>query len=641
MNRFWRAKRVVVMLLLAVLTLVGVVVAEEAAQPLPPIQAYLNIRQAYDAHFTADGQTVVFRTNVSGASQVWKVAAQGGDPVQLTAYEDSVDAVFASPTDANVVIFAKAAGGNERQQLFLLKLDDGKIERLTDLDTAIFNFGVFSRDGKQLAYASNQRDAQFFDVYVMDLASRATRLVCSLDAYLEAVAFSPSGERLVVSKWESNFNNDLYLVDLTAPGKPRLLTPHAGWATYELVRWPLGPTSGEGFYVVSNLGGPFAKLGFLDVKHRRLDYQDMGPWDTEALTFSRNGVVMAYANNVQGFSKVAVANLLKKEVLPAPRLAEGVLWGIEVSPRGDHLVLTYARADLPADIYLVEAATGKITRLTHSDTAGLDPQTFIPPTLMPVPTRDEKVVPTFVYLPKDLPWDQKVPCIMMLHGGPEGQARPAFSYLRQYFLSRGFAWVEPNVRGSSGFGKEFGHLDDVGKRLDSVSDMVDVVAFLRKHVPRIDADRVALYGGSYGGYMVLAGLTEHPDLFAAGVSVVGIANFETFLEKTGPWRRAIREAEYGSLEKDRELLRRISPIHKVDKIKAPLLVIHGKNDPRVPFFEAEQIVAALQKRNMPVELLAYDDEGHGLRKLTNKLDAYPKMAAFLQRHLAKKETAAP
>jgi dipeptidyl aminopeptidase/acylaminoacyl peptidase len=191
----------------------------------------------------------------------------------------------------------------------------------------------------------------------------------------------------------------------------------------------------------------------------------------------------------------------------------------------------------------------------------------------------------------------------------------------------------PNVRGSTGYGKTFSHLDDVGKRLDAVRDMAEAVTFLKKNVPQVDPARLALFGGSYGGYMVLAGLTEYPDLFAAGVCVVGIANFETFLEQTAPYRRAQREAEYGSLAHDRELLRRLSPIHRVDRIRAPLMVIHGANDPRVPVTEARQIVDALRARRQPVEFLLYDDEGHGLTKLKNKLDAYPKMAAFLDRYL--------
>ncbi len=611
----------------------------EAASAPDPIESYLKIRQAYGAQFTADGRTVVFRTNISGTSQVWKVAAAGGDPVQLTAFDDAVDYVTPSPTDPRLLLFAKSAGGNERRQLFLMDIDGKNVRRITHNDEAIFNLGAWSRDGKTIAYAANARNAAHFDVYVMDLATGVDKMVCAMEAYVEAVAFSPSGRRLVVSKWESNYNNDLFLVDLEEPGEPQHLTPHTGWATYEPVRWPLGKDSAKGFYVVSNLAREFAKPAFLDIEKLRMNYVEMGPWNTRHLAFSRNGVVMAHTTNVEGYSRIVITNVMNRKILPPPKLPEGVLRSVALSPYGKKLLLTFTSSDRPADVYIADTATGDVRQLTHSSMAGIPANSFVKPKLVVIPTRDKMRIPAFVYLPKNLPAGAKAPCVMYLHGGPEGQERPDFYYIFQYFLSQGFAIVAPNVRGSSGYGKTFGHLDDKAKRMDSVRDMADVVAFLKKDMPQIDADRIALFGGSYGGFMVLAGLTEYPDLFAAGVCVVGIANFETFLEKTGPWRRKIREAEYGSLADDRELLRRISPLHKVDRIKAPLMVIHGKNDPRVPFHEAEQIVSALKERNMPVELLAYGDEGHGLRKLKNKLDAYPKMAAFLKRHLQKESTA--
>jgi dipeptidyl aminopeptidase/acylaminoacyl peptidase len=218
------------------------------------------------------------------------------------------------------------------------------------------------------------------------------------------------------------------------------------------------------------------------------------------------------------------------------------------------------------------------------------------------------------------------------HGGPESQSRPTFSALFAYLLNRGYAIFAPNVRGSSGYGTRFMNLDNVRKRMDSVQDLARGAFWLRES-GKVDPKRLAIYGGSYGGFMVLATLTNYPELFAAAVDVVGIANFVTFLEHTGPYRRAAREAEYGSLERDREFLQSISPIHQVDRIRTPLMVIHGANDPRVPVGEAEQIVAALRDRSVPVEYLRYEDEGHGIIKLSNRLDVYPRIADFLDRHL--------
>jgi dipeptidyl aminopeptidase/acylaminoacyl peptidase len=222
--------------------------------------------------------------------------------------------------------------------------------------------------------------------------------------------------------------------------------------------------------------------------------------------------------------------------------------------------------------------------------------------------------------------------VVFVHGGPEGQYRPTFQPIVQYLASAGFSVLAPNVRGSSGYGRTYIHLDDVRKRMDSVADLAHAVYWLRD-TARADPHRIAVYGGSYGGFMVLAALTSYPDLWAAGVDLVGIANFVTFLENTGPWRRHLREAEYGSLEHDREFLEEISPIRKVDQIRAPLLVIHGANDPRVPIGEAEQIVARLKALGRTVEFLRLEDEGHQIAKLKNKLVAYPMAAEFLKRHL--------
>ena len=626
--------------LACLLLALGFAVAQEAtpapAAPsaLPPIEAYLQIKQAVDGRWLADGKSVVYKTNVSGTMQVWKIDAAGGPPTQLTAFDDPIDALAPSPADPNLVLFAKAVGGNERTQLFVMDAAGKNVERLSKNDEAIFHFGVWSRDGKRFAFASNQRDAAFFDVYVYDLGAREAKLVMQKDAALEAVAFSPSGELLVVSESDATFNNNLYLLYLRQPKtKPQLLTEHKGWATYDPVRWPIGPDSAKGFYVVTNLSKEFKKIAFLNIDRDALEFHDHRMWDTERLTFSRNGVTMAYADNSQGWSRVGVVDVLADKIVEPPPIPKCVIFDIALSPKGDKLLYAAADPRTPADLYVADIKTGAVMRLTASSLGALAGETFVEPTAIAFPTTDSRVEPAFLYLPRELAEHGKAPCIVSLHGGPEEQERPIFNPLYQYFLRRGYAILAPNIRGSSGYGKVYEHLDDVEKRPDAVRDVADAADYLRKYVPRIDADRLAVFGGSYGGYLTLAALTEYPDRFAAGVCIAGIANFETFLEKTGPWRRKNREAEYGSLEKNRDLLRRLSPIHRLDKLRAPLLLIYGKNDPRVPLDEAEQIAAAAKQRGLPVELLVYADEGHGLRKLKNRLDAYPKIAAFFDRWL--------
>ncbi|MFT4932055.1 MAG: dipeptidyl aminopeptidase/acylaminoacyl peptidase, partial [Natronomonas sp.] len=280
--------------------------------------------------------------------------------------------------------------------------------------------------------------------------------------------------------------------------------------------------------------------------------------------------------------------------------------------------------------YVVDVETGEAERWTNAATAGIPRETFVEPQLIHYETFDGRSIPAFFSLPRDV--DGEVPVVVDIHGGPESQRRPSFNPVKQYFLNRGYAYFEPNVRGSTGYGRAYTHLDDVEKRMDSVRDLRAGVEWLHDR-DAVDPDRIAAMGGSYGGFMVLAALTEYPDLWAAGIDIVGIANFVTFLENTGDWRRELREAEYGSLEEDREFLESISPINHVGKIEAPLFVLHGANDPRVPLGEAEQIVEELEDRGVPVRKLVFEDEGHGFAKLENRIEAYRAVVGFLDEHV--------
>jgi dipeptidyl aminopeptidase/acylaminoacyl peptidase len=312
----------------------------------------------------------------------------------------------------------------------------------------------------------------------------------------------------------------------------------------------------------------------------------------------------------------------------------GVIGGLEFSPDETRLAFTFDGPRFNPDVWIWELEKNRVYQLTQSSRAGIPFSDFVTPELVRYKSFDGRMIPAWYYAPRAVNPDQAKlpPVIVYPHGGPESQTRPNFSGLFQYFLSRGYGIFAPNVRGSSGYGTEYLNLDNTTKRMDSVRDMAHGVYWLRDQ-QQADPKRIAVYGGSYGGFMVLAGVTQYPDLFAAGVDVVGIANWVTFLENTGAYRRANREAEYGNLRDHREFLEKISPIHHVDKIKCPMMVIHGANDPRVPVGEAEQIVAALKKRGIPCEYLRYEDEGHGLAKLKNRLDAYPRMVEFLDKHM--------
>jgi len=635
---------------------------------------YLNIRAAYGPSFSPDGQHIAFLTNITGVPQVWRIAVGGGWPDQLTFFGDRCGFVAYSPTDDQMV-FGLDAGGNERQQLFLLSLSDGGqvIRPLTDEPEAIHSFGGWSHDGKRIAWTANRREARHFDVYVQDVASTEATCVWQAEGMNQVAGWSPDDRQLVVVRAQSSFDQDLYLLDLPS-GAVHHLTPHEGQVRYGSVTWA---DDGRGLYLVSDRGREFLALAHLDLAgesgddgHAPLRFlvtpnhdssrrpaksaayppdvtvrqeQSGADWDVETLALSPDGHRLAYLTNVEGYSYLTALDVAASRSLPLPVLSSGVLdppflyrWGrrLAFSPDGRKLAFAFSSPRHNPDVWVVDLETGTATQITHSSRAGIRQDSFAEPELVRYRSFDGLEIPAFLYLPPGAARDDRLPVVVEVHGGPEAQRRAEFNPLYQYFASRGYAVLAPNVRGSTGYGLTYTHLDDVERRMDSVADLAHGARWLAER-GIADPRRIAVMGGSYGGFMVLAALTTYPELWAACVDIVGIANFVSFLENTGPWRRHLREAEYGSLAHDRAFLQSISPIHHVDKIKAPLMVIHGANDPRVPIGEAEQIVEALRARSVPVEYLRYEDEGHGLVKLKNRLDAYPKVADFLDRCLGR------
>jgi dipeptidyl aminopeptidase/acylaminoacyl peptidase len=374
------------------------------------------------------------------------------------------------------------------------------------------------------------------------------------------------------------------------------------------------------------------------VRTGRLEVLEEGDWDTELVALSPRGDTLVLGRNVEGYSEPTCWRLATGERRAIEGLPRGVVSEFSPAARqwsadGRFLALTLTAPTYNPDVWIVEIETARARRLTRSSMAGIPHAILAEPQLIRYPTFDGRSIPAFLYLPPGASRDGTLPAVVHVHGGPESQARPTFNAVIQYLVHRGYAVLAPNVRGSTGYGRTYTHLDDVRLRMDSVRDLEHANRWLRSS-GYVDPRRIAVMGGSYGGFMVLAALTTQPDLWAAGVDIVGIANFLTFLENTGPWRRHLRIAEYGDPERDADFLREISPIHHVDRIRAPLMVIHGANDPRVPIGEAEQIVTGLRQRGQMVEYLRFEDEGHGLVRLENRLVAYPAIADFLDRALA-------
>ena len=608
---------------------------------------YLNVQAAYGGSFAPDGKHMTFLSNITGVPEVWRTSIGPGGaeekphwPSQLTFSGERMVGVCYSPVDDQLIVGGDI-GGNERTQLFLMSGDGTSLIPLTSQPEAIHVFGGWqedgaatggwSPDGKRIVYASNARDPRFFDIYersVADLAS-PPRLLLRGDGTYYPARYAPDGREVLVERFDSNIRNTLLLVDVNT-GKARQLTPDVsiGPARHICPQWSL---DGRGLYLLSNRGRQFLSPAWLDVTTGEMAYLREDQWDAESLVLSPDGRRMALVINVDGASQIELFDIAHgwegRTALPSPALPQGVVVGVQWSPDGERVAFTFAPPDDAMDIWIWNPANQTRSRVTASARGALPDSAFVAPQLVRYPTFDGRQIPSYLFLPRGAAAG-RLPVVVHVHGGPEGQARPQFDPVRQYLAASGYAVVVPNVRGSTGYGYEYQSLDDVRLRMDSVADLAATVRWLDEE-GIADPRRIAVMGGSYGGFMVLAALTTYPDLWAAGVDIVGIANFVTFLSNTGPWRRKLREPEYGSLENDRDFLESISPIHHVDAITAALFVVHGANDPRVPVGEAEQIVSALRARGVSVEYLRFENEGHGLSKRANQVQAYPAIARFL------------
>ncbi|WP_455447940.1 S9 family peptidase [Natrinema thermotolerans] len=601
------------------------------------IERYLNIRSAYGASFGPEGDRLSFLMDTTGTSQVWTLEGPQEWPEQRTFYDERVTFASWSP-ERPELIFGMDEGGNERAQLFRLDAETGEIETLTAMPDAKHRWGGWSHDGDRFAFTSNRRDESVFDVYVQDRDATGdeAELVYEGDGWLSLSGWSPDDSRLLVSQAYSNFDQDLYVLDLEAD-EPDLdhLTPHDGDVRYQSASWA---PDGEGIYLVTDEGdADTLYLAYLDLATNELETVIDGEgWNVDGIALDDETGRFVCSRNVEGYTELTVGAFdpddpTAFETFPDPDLPGGVAGGVSFDPDAERFALSTSGDAVNTNVFVVDIETGEAERWTDAPTAGIPRESFDGADLVDIESFDGLEVPGFLTLPDEYTKGE-TPVIVDIHGGPESQRRPSFSSVKQYFLDRGYAYFEPNVRGSSGYGADYAALDDVENRMDSVADIEACVEWLQDH-PAIDPDRIAAKGGSYGGFMVLAALTEYPDLWAAGIDVVGIANFVTFLENTGDWRRELREAEYGSLENDREFLEEISPINNVENIAAPLFVLHGENDPRVPVGEAEQIADRAAEQGVPVRKLLFEDEGHGFSKLENRIEAYSEIVDFLDEHV--------
>ncbi|MDQ1392051.1 MAG: hypothetical protein QOF30_1028 [Acidimicrobiaceae bacterium] len=586
------------------------------------LRALLDTVTTIPSNFSPDGSKVLVQSNRSGLAQLYVVHRESGEMRRLTDFADPVAGAYLPLGDT--VVLASSAGGNERSQLYVIRDDGTGLRPLVRDPEVIHRLGGASRDGALLAFSSNARHPADFDVHVLTLDTEESRTVFEMGGICHGRGFSADGRWLAVSR-RTNLggDNQLYLVDVDT-GDALEVAAHEG-AGY--VGAPAWLSDGSSFYFATDLGRDFAGVARFDldagtwayVMERGCDLSCVMNWPATRL------LVIADEAGATRAELYEPSTLRSMAEVPLPGLGSAEFG---FSRDGRFLAYSFTSAIEPGDVWCFDCDSGESTRLTTSnhDAAAA----MVTPTMEPIASFDGESIPTYVYRPgpSGALDEDPVPVVVYLHGGPEAQHTPTFDPIVQYLVAAGFAVVAPNVRGSTGYGKRFEHLDDGRKRLDAVADLAAVHDWIAASGD-LDARRAALLGGSYGGYLVLAGLAFQPERWAAGVDIVGISSLVTFLENTAEWRRKVREAEYGSLTDDREFLEEASPLSRADRIRAPLLLIHGANDPRVPVAEAEQIHATVSANGVRSELLVYADEGHGLSRRANRLDAYPKVLAFL------------
>lgn len=594
----------------------------------PDILRFLNVRSAYGASLSPDGTQLAFRTQITGIPQLWIVDARGGWPRQLT-FGESVTFHQWSPT-GEWIIYGTDRGGNEREGFYLIK-PDGKQERELLLPSNAFRiFGGFSKDGKKIAYATTERNNVDFDIHLLDVATGKDRQVFQGRIGLYAVSWRPDGKAILFSESRGEDANYIYLFDIENQKLETLFKPEVA-SIYGSYSWV---PDGSGFYLITNQDRDLSGLAYYDVVTKNLSYRETPPHEVEQVTLSTDGELLAWIVNYGSYSQLHIRNLKTSENIGPPHELPRGVYSIQWAMNAHVAAITISGPQIPGDIWTWNADTNELYRATESASAGLDLSALVIPTHFEFPARDGITLHGLLYMPTNLKQGEKPPVLLSVHGGPTSQARPQFNPVHQYLLNTGIAVFDLNYRGSIGYGKNFASLNDGRLREIEIYDLADTIDWLRRE-KQVDADRVAVMGDSYGGYLTMAAVTRIPEYFDAGVAIVGVSNWVTALEGALPELKASDRIEYGDITdpEERVFFQRISPITHVANVKAPVMVLHGANDPRNLVTESDQFVRAIRERGGQVEYLRFPDEGHGIRKLANRIIAYRRIAIFLESNL--------
>jgi dipeptidyl aminopeptidase/acylaminoacyl peptidase len=596
------------------------------------LHRYQNVRSAAFCGWALQGGGLLIRTRFANSEQLHRVAAPGASREQLTFYEEPAVGRFLPGAPDGTLLVVMSRGGDENHQIYRLTPGRGRTERLTDGASRNL-LGAVCRDGSRLALASNRRHRRDMDLYTLDpWEPRSLRMLLRTEGKeWRTHDWSPDGRLLLVDHYVSVHQSHPALLEADTGELHPIPAPGGrGPCSFgELAFAPDGRTA----YATTDARGEFLELARIELEGFRYEWPAEGiPWDVAEIEVDPRSGRVAFTTNENGASRLHLLEDGRRTELELPL---GVASGLEFSPDGAELGFTLAPGNAPADVYSMRLADGRLTRWTCSEAGGLDPSRFVEPSPIWFPSFDGRQIPAFYLKPPGASADRPAPVLIRIHGGPESQVRPVFTAVEQLYLNElGLAVLNPNVRGSSGYGKTYLSLDNAEKREDSVRDIGALLDWIATR-PELDASRVAVSGGSYGGYMVLASLIHFGDRICAGIDRVGIANFVTFLERTSAYRQDLRRAEYGD-ERDpqmRAILERISPTTHADRIRSALLIAHGVNDPRVPLFEAQQIAEKVRGAGGEVWTLYAHNEGHSFGRKDNNDYLTAVSVLFLHKHL--------
>jgi dipeptidyl aminopeptidase/acylaminoacyl peptidase len=614
----------------------------EGVPPIPQSLAeqadrYTNFRSAIFASWHPTKREMLISTRFADTFQIHQVKMPAGARTQLTFYVDDVRSALYPPKGGDSFVFSKDIGGGEFYQLYRYDHASGAVTLLTDGKSR--NTGeVWSNDGTKIAYSSTRRDGKDVDIWLGKPSRpeepKTNRMLAQMTGGgWGALDWSPDDKQILILEEISANETYLWLMD-SATGEKTLLTPKSG---AEKIAYASAKFSkdGKGIYLTTDKDSEFLRLAYLDLASKKYTFlTEQIHWDVEEFDITPDGKTIAFTTNEDGFGILHLLDTKSGKEKPAPKVPTGLIFGLKWHRNGRDLAFGVTGSHSPSDVYSVDVTTEKVERWTASETGGLNPESFSAAELVHWKTFDGKSISGFLYRPAAR-FTGKRPVIIDIHGGPEGQFRPAFLGRNNYYMNElGIAMIFPNVRGSTGYGKTFLTLDNGFLREDSYKDIDSLFDWIAQQ-PELDSSRVMVTGGSYGGFMTLAVATNYNDRLRCSVDIVGPSNLVTFLENTSVYRQDLRRVEYGD-ERDpkmRAFLERIAPANNAQKITKPLFVIQGKNDPRVPWTESQQMVATVRQNGTPVWFLMAKDEGHGFSKKKNVDYQFYATVLFIQQFL--------